>query len=388
MKAGCTLFAAVALLMLSAVRLPAQSCAGDCNDDGVVAVEELVRVQNIAFSGAALTGCEAADTDGDDVVSPAEVNAAQADALGACAPPSLAPPPLPNAPSINVSAVVVPPQPRRISVSLNAMGEDVAATQNALSFAPQARIVADTGGLPACAAGEDIAPTVTAAFAFAPTGCDPSSDCARVLALVRTRPGFQSVLDGAKLYECEVLVPPGTLPGEYLIAVLGVGTSDANGTAFETTGIDGQVLVRATVTPTPTHTPTATITPTATVTPTSTPTATVTRTATATPSSTRSATRTPTATPSSTATVTPTQSASATATQTAIEPTPTATAPPACVGDCDGNTDVTIDELIRAVNIALGASGQNCSAADADGGGAVTIDELVGAVQASLEGCP
>ncbi len=385
MKAGRTLFAVVALLVLSAGRLAAQ-CAGDCNGDGVVAVEELVRVQNIAFSGAALAGCPAADGNGDQVVSPEEVDAAQADALGACAPPSLAPPSLPNAPSINVGAVVFPPQ-RPIRVSLDAMGEDVAATQNALSFAPQARIVADTGGLPACAAGEDIAPTVTAAFAFAPIGCDPSSDCSRVLAVVRTRTGFQSFLDGATLYECEVLVPPGTPPGEYPIAVLGVGTSDATGTAFETTGTDGQVLLRATVSPTPTHTPTATITPTATVTPTSTPTSTVTRTATATPSSTRTATRTPTATATSTATATPTQSAVATATQTVTEPTPTA--PPTCVGDCDGNGDVAIDELIRAVNIALGdLVGQNCSAADADSGGAVTIDELVGAVQASLAGCP
>jgi TolB protein len=60
----------------------------------------------------------------------------------------------------------------------------------------------------------------------------------------------------------------------------------------------------------------------------------------------------------------------------------------ACAGDCDGDGGVTINELVRAVGIALGgtAVGQ-CTAADGDADGSVTIAELVGAVGNALGGC-
>jgi hypothetical protein len=50
---------------------------------------------------------------------------------------------------------------------------------------------------------------------------------------------------------------------------------------------------------------------------------------------------------------------------------------------------VTIDEILRGVNIALGSAGlQDCAASDRDGNGEVTVDELLGAVNAALTGCP
>src|SRR5262245_60292925 len=65
-------------------------------------------------------------------------------------------------------------------------------------------------------------------------------------------------------------------------------------------------------------------------------------------------------------------------------------APPAhaCDGDCDGDGKVFIEELIRAVQIALGGSPvDDCTAADRNGDGAVGVEELVGAVDAALAGC-
>jgi hypothetical protein len=54
-------------------------------------------------------------------------------------------------------------------------------------------------------------------------------------------------------------------------------------------------------------------------------------------------------------------------------------------GDCDGDGQVTIAELITAVNIALGKRVlADCSAADADGDGNVVITDLVRAVRAAL----
>jgi subtilisin-like proprotein convertase family protein len=61
----------------------------------------------------------------------------------------------------------------------------------------------------------------------------------------------------------------------------------------------------------------------------------------------------------------------------------------ACVGDCNSDNAVTIDEIIRGVNIALGSAElSTCAPFDANGDGAVTIDELVRAVNYALTGCP
>lgn len=71
-------------------------------------------------------------------------------------------------------------------------------------------------------------------------------------------------------------------------------------------------------------------------------------------------------------------------------PSPTATpSVPACVGDCDGSGDVTVDELVIMVKIALAeAPLADCVAGDADGSGDITIDEIIAAVNNALTSCP
>jgi hypothetical protein len=65
---------------------------------------------------------------------------------------------------------------------------------------------------------------------------------------------------------------------------------------------------------------------------------------------------------------------------------PPASAP--CVGDCDGSHDVTVNELIIMVNIALGtAPVSTCTAGDADSSGDITVNEIVAAVNNALNGC-
>jgi hypothetical protein len=79
-------------------------------------------------------------------------------------------------------------------------------------------------------------------------------------------------------------------------------------------------------------------------------------------------------------------------------PVPTATATetpgnPPCVGDCNGDGQVTVDDLIRMINIALeiaplcpnGSLG--CLAGDANCDCRITVDEIVRAVQNALQGC-
>ena len=82
---------------------------------------------------------------------------------------------------------------------------------------------------------------------------------------------------------------------------------------------------------------------------------------------------------------TPTVAASPTA---SAPPTATPTAAPDCTGDCNGDGAVTIDELVTAVNIALGnVAIAACTNADSSHDASVTIDEIVAAVRVALDGC-
>ncbi len=60
-----------------------------------------------------------------------------------------------------------------------------------------------------------------------------------------------------------------------------------------------------------------------------------------------------------------------------------------CVGDCNDNHVVTVDEILLMVNIALGASDVSlCGPGDADGNGRITVDEILTAVNFALTSCP
>jgi hypothetical protein len=107
--------------------------------------------------------------------------------------------------------------------------------------------------------------------------------------------------------------------------------------------------------------------------------------------------------------VNPTASATAMATATAttasatetvpVPLTVTATVPPAtatatvaashCPGDCNGSGEVTINELLTGVSIALGSMPVSiCEVFDCAGTGTVEVACLIAAVNASLNGCP
>jgi len=65
------------------------------------------------------------------------------------------------------------------------------------------------------------------------------------------------------------------------------------------------------------------------------------------------------------------------------------TANPACVGDCNGDGTVTVDELLIGVNIVLEQElPAACPAFTTDVNGAVSVDTLIVAVNHLLSGCP
>ncbi|MBX3024259.1 hypothetical protein KF840_05035 [bacterium] len=88
-----------------------------------------------------------------------------------------------------------------------------------------------------------------------------------------------------------------------------------------------------------------------------------------------------------TATVPPTATATIgppTATRTAATP-PT---PGPCVGDCNHDGTIAVNELITGVNIALGNSDvSTCRSFDTNGDGSVAVNELIAGVNAALNGC-
>lgn len=61
-----------------------------------------------------------------------------------------------------------------------------------------------------------------------------------------------------------------------------------------------------------------------------------------------------------------------------------------CVGDCDGDYIVHVDELITGISIALGNYGfttETCPSFDVNDDGQVTVDEIITAVSNALLGC-
>src|SRR5262245_29171408 len=59
-----------------------------------------------------------------------------------------------------------------------------------------------------------------------------------------------------------------------------------------------------------------------------------------------------------------------------------------CVGDCGEDGEVTVNELITMVNVALGAAAvESCLPGDADGDGDIAINEIIAAVNNGLNGC-
>jgi hypothetical protein len=61
----------------------------------------------------------------------------------------------------------------------------------------------------------------------------------------------------------------------------------------------------------------------------------------------------------------------------------------ACVGDCNSDNEVTVNEILVMVNIALGTAQLSaCTRGDGNGDQEITVDEIVSAVNNALGSCP
>jgi CSLREA domain-containing protein len=250
---------------------------------------------------------------------------------GTPGPPTLTPTPglptvTPGGAAIRLSSATGSPGDQvTFSAVLDTGGAIVGSAQNDITFdSSNVPIAALENGTPDCA----IDPQLTdkdPGFSFLTSRCTLVMCTMRAFILQNFSP-ISPIADGSTLYTCSVNISPEAAPGEYPLAVSRVSLSNPLGTPVAGAGVDGKIVV----VPRPTDTPTPT--------------------------------ETPSASPSQTAT--------------------------ACVGDCNHSDDVTIDEVVTMVNIALGNSLLSaCQAGDADGDGVITVNEAIVAVNNSLHGC-
>lgn len=274
-----------------------------------------------------------------------------------------APRPGPGGNAVWVDDLVVPfgSTTATIAVRLSA-AVAVAGTQNDLTLPATLSVIAKANGRPDCAVNPAI-DKGSSSFVFRPVGCSGDA-CTGIRALIFSSENLEPIADGVVLYTCNV-----DLEADAEVGVVGVVLGTPDGNPIGGSGArEGHVCI-ADPPPSPSVTATATTSLTATTTRTSSPTPSVTSTPTPTPSASPSATRTSTATASPTLT----------ATETPITPM--------CIGDCNADREVTIDELIVAVNVALGDAVTRCPPADGNHDLEVTIDELISAVGRALDGC-
>ncbi|MBI3783690.1 MAG: hypothetical protein HY270_09825 [Deltaproteobacteria bacterium] len=235
-----------------------------------------------------------------------------------------------GAPAIELSSRQAAPGAEvAIEAHLQTGGASIGAVQADLGFdSVNTPVVGISVGVPDCTLNPELSKQFIAIFR--PMGCIGSAcNVLRAFVFPESFP-ITPIADGALLYTCRFVVQPTAPFAVYPLTLSGLVFGDLNGDPVaDGTGVDGAISV---VQPSPTPTQTAT----------------------------------------------PTASATVTATPTPIP----------CVGDCNRDGEVTIDELIRAVSIALGSGDLvTCLPADSNGDGELTIDELIKAVNRALGSC-
>ncbi len=220
------------ILSIIAAAMPAgaQVCAGDCNADGVVEANELMRAVDMWVHPEQPSKCGPADFDGNGAVEIYELLLASRAFLGlGCGQPMAARAVTGPAVVEAGTAVGIPGGSATIEVRLHVNGREVAGVENLL-----------TTDLPSplCFSSVMVNPSINReATAWVLQGCD------RLRVLVLSFTNLDPIPDGSVLYTVELGIAPSVAPGFYPINVLETGASDPNGNGVQTTGVAGGVFV-------------------------------------------------------------------------------------------------------------------------------------------------
>ncbi|MGH7789476.1 MAG: hypothetical protein ACRERC_21570, partial [Candidatus Binatia bacterium] len=119
-------------------------------------------------------------------------------------------------------------------VTLHAMGNDVAGTENEIAFDPLTPIVS-------CESNPNLGKS--AFVAFRPLGCTPGVDCTGVKVLVLSLFNVNPMPDGAVLYRCTAAIRFAASDGTYPLDSFAELAATPDGDELALDGIDGAVVV-------------------------------------------------------------------------------------------------------------------------------------------------
>lgn len=131
----------------------------------------------------------------------------------------------------------------QVEVTLSTGGNEVAGTQNDITFGADSgiRVAALGNGRPDCTVNPDINKTGTQ-FAFQPPNCTGDA-CTGIRAIVINFGDLSPIEDGSLLYTCNVVIDEEAAAGAKLLENTNAGASDPSGAELPTEGIDGTVEV-------------------------------------------------------------------------------------------------------------------------------------------------
>jgi len=120
------------LILLVATLAPARAggtaCSGDCNSDGMVTVDEVLVLVNVALGSANVSTCGAGDVNQDSQITVDEILAAVNNALNGC---STAPTPTPGSTGVVIKGALIPTVGRfNYNLMLGIPGADAACNTN------------------------------------------------------------------------------------------------------------------------------------------------------------------------------------------------------------------------------------------------------------------
>jgi len=210
---------------------PAPPCPGDCNDNGVVAINESLRVINIGLGSVDLSQCPAADSDLSGTVDVADLVRTVRASLQGCG--ASLPPPTPGGAgtvAVHVGTTsAVAGGIASVEIRLTTSGYSVAAVQQELSVSSMGQV---------CLTGCETNPAIgKPASSFALLGCEGLRAWTVGIAEVDAIP------DNSVILVCHLEVEPDAAPGSYSIDATSVVASDTQGFALPSIGVAGGIAI-------------------------------------------------------------------------------------------------------------------------------------------------
>lgn len=246
--------ALVMAVQLIGAGLAHAACAGDCNGDRQVTVNELIVMVNVALEATPASQCEAGDVNGDGKITVEEIVAAADNAISGCAVaatrtptvtplPSFTatPTPTPHA-SIDLgSAAGGPGDTVAMTITLSGGNRQVVAASVDISFDP-AKVTAalDADGAPECVINPAIGPGSPAGKSL--VSSLPPSSPPNMIVRVGIFGFSASIIPDGLLGTCSFTIVPAATPG---VTVLHnkPAAADAVGDPVFVTGADGTITV-------------------------------------------------------------------------------------------------------------------------------------------------